>query len=365
MGDCLSGKIFTKLKSGKKDILGITKKEKLLEKKINNLTERLKKSEKKFKEQTSQKRKKKVEEELKLHSKILKNMSEGVILIRMKDAKIVYANPKFDKIFGYAKDELFGKHVSVVIAPRKDISPRETARKIIARLKKRGGWHGEVYNRKKDGTPFWCYASVSTFNHPRFGPVWVGVYTNITEKKKAEEELKNSETKYHTMFDQSVNSIVIVDPETGKLVEFNDRVYKQLGYTLKEFEKLKLSDFEAVEAPEKCMNHIKKVLIKGFDRFETKHRTKKGEIRDVIVKCKVIALDGKKFIQSTWIDITELKQKNKELRQKTEEIEKFNRLAVQREIKIIKMKMKTKALEQKTKELDKKLKKYFDKIIKL
>ena len=40
-------------------------------------------------------------EELQLHKEIMKNMAEGVVLVRVKDAVIVYANRKFEKIFGY------------------------------------------------------------------------------------------------------------------------------------------------------------------------------------------------------------------------------------------------------------------------
>jgi len=132
---------------------------------------------------------KRAEEELRLHGEIMTNMVEGVILTRVSDGTIVYANPKFEEMFGYGRGQLVGKHISVVNAPTEK-SPEEMAKDIQRSLKKTGVWSGEVDNVKKDGTPFWCYANVSTFDHREHGNVWVAVHTDVTERKRAEEELR-------------------------------------------------------------------------------------------------------------------------------------------------------------------------------
>ena len=134
---------------------------------------------------------KRAEESLRLQSEIAANMSEGVYLIRASDGVIVYTNPKFEEIFGYGPDEMLGKHVSIVNAPTEK-SPEETAKEISEFINKHGFWRGEINNIKKDGTPFWCYASVSMFDHPEHGKVWVVVHTDITERKRAEENLKKA-----------------------------------------------------------------------------------------------------------------------------------------------------------------------------
>jgi PAS domain S-box-containing protein len=113
---------------------------------------------------------KKAEKELRLHSEILNQMAEGVCLIRTSDGVIVYANEMFESMFGYDHGELVGKHVSIVNAPNERI-PEEVSNEIIQRLNEDGTWSGEVYNIKKDGSLFWCYANVSTFDHHEFGQV--------------------------------------------------------------------------------------------------------------------------------------------------------------------------------------------------
>ena len=128
------------------------------------------------------------EEEIRLRSEIMTNMSEGVYLIRLEDLIIVYANPRFEEMFGYDSGEMIGKYVAIVNAPTNK-TPEETLCEIVGILKKIGDWHGEILNIKKDGTPFWCYANVSLFDHPEYGKVIVSVHTDITERKKREEEI--------------------------------------------------------------------------------------------------------------------------------------------------------------------------------
>ena len=83
------------------------------------------------------------EETLRLHSEILTHMSEGANLTRIKDAVIVYTNPRFNEMFGYAPGELLGRHVSVLNDPE-DQSPAERSRQIAAELRRRGRWEGET-----------------------------------------------------------------------------------------------------------------------------------------------------------------------------------------------------------------------------
>ena len=144
---------------------------------------------------------KKIEQNLGLHSEIMKNMAEGVFLIRVKDLTIVYTNPKIEKMFGYDTGEMIGKHISIANAPI-DKDPDETAREIEKALKKNGEWHGEIKNIKKDGTPFWCYANGSIFESPEHGMVFIAVHSDITKSKEIEDRLKESEIIYRNAYEQ-------------------------------------------------------------------------------------------------------------------------------------------------------------------
>ncbi len=138
------------------------------------------------------------EDTLRLHSAILRNLSEGIILIRASDGVIVFTNPQFERMFDYEPDELLDKHVSILNAPDKK-SPEAVAAAIISELAQTGKWNGEVHNIKKGGTTFWCYASILSFEHPEFGKVWVTVHEDITERKRAEMRVQKLTQLYATL----------------------------------------------------------------------------------------------------------------------------------------------------------------------
>ncbi|MBF0343787.1 MAG: PAS domain S-box protein [Nitrospirae bacterium] len=166
-----------------------------------------------------------MEEEIQIHSEILLNMSEGVFLIRADNGTIVYTNPKLDEMFCYERNELLSKHVSILNAPS-DTLPEERANEIISSLLEKGTWEGEVYNIKKNGTPFWCNATVSTFKHHKYGNVWISIHTDITERKKMRRELDK-------IFDLSLDMMCVADI-SGYFRRVNVAFEKTLGYTIDE-----------------------------------------------------------------------------------------------------------------------------------
>lgn len=127
--------------------------------------------------------------ELSVQAAIVETMAEGVALVRAADGVIIYTNPRWNQMFGYADGELEGQPVSVVNAPT-DRSPAETAAEIVGALAQMGAWSGEVLNVAKDGSQLWCTANVSTLEHPEHGTVWVAIHTDITARRLAEAELR-------------------------------------------------------------------------------------------------------------------------------------------------------------------------------
>ncbi|MFW9878194.1 MAG: MASE3 domain-containing protein, partial [Candidatus Thorarchaeota archaeon] len=124
---------------------------------------------------------------------------------------------------------------------------------------------------------------------------------------------KEAEDRYHTAFEESPDGIVIFEFDSLKVVAFNEAVCKLLGYSRKEFEKLKINDYDVTESTSETRAHVEKVLKEGHDNFETKFRTKNGEIKDIFVIAKVIRIAEKNYFQSIFRDITEQK-KAEELR---------------------------------------------------
>ncbi len=96
------------------------------------------------------------------------------------------------------------------------------------------------------------------------------------------------------------------------MAAFNHQAHDLLGYSAEEFGRLRITDFEAVESPEDTAAHIEEVLKAGHDSFETRHRTKDGRLLDVMVRTRVIALGGRRYLSCIFTDISDRKQSESE-----------------------------------------------------
>jgi PAS domain S-box-containing protein len=240
-------------------------------------------------------------------------MVESVHLVRVDDGVIVYTNPRFDSVFGYDPGELVGKHVSIINAPGGK-TPEDVANEIIKSLKQAGVWEGEVHNIRKDGISFWCHADVSTFKHPQYGEVWISVHRDITERKQAEEALKEMEAQYRNLFENANEAIFVA--QDGWLVFLNPMSTMMIGYSGKELMAKPFTEFIHPDDREMVINRhsrrMKGVEIPFPYSFQIIH--KDGNSKWVEVNAVLINWKGKPATLNFLSDITERKQAEKALR---------------------------------------------------
>ncbi len=136
----------------------------------------------------------------------------------------------------------------------------------------------------------------------------IGAAQDVTERKRVEEALRESSSRYRAFFEHGPDGVVILDPETARFIEFNDRACQQLGYSREEFGRLQVFDIEAAETADETFVHIQNIVREGHDDFETRQRTKQGEIRDVHVTAQIIEAGGHTTYHCVWRDITERKR---------------------------------------------------------
>jgi len=103
-----------------------------------------------------------------------------------------------------------------------------------------------------------------------------------TQAGALETELKLAQEKQQAIVKTAIDGFWIVNSE-GRLLEVNDSYCKMIGYTREELLKMSIQDIEAVENPEDTVRRIKKVVRRGSDHFETRHKRKNGRIIDVEV----------------------------------------------------------------------------------
>jgi len=181
---------------------------------------------------------------------ILDAMEDGVYIVNQR-YDIEYVNPALKKEFGPFE----GRKCYEYFHDRKEVCPWCKNQDVFAGKTVRWEW----YSFKNQKT----YDLIDTpLRNPDGSISKLEILRDITERKQAEETLRESEERYHAIFEQAADSIVLVDAETGALVEFNDRAYENLGHTREEFQKLKIPDFKVIESAEEVAKHIEKIILK-------------------------------------------------------------------------------------------------------
>lgn len=121
-----------------------------------------------------------------LQAAITANLAEGVALVRASDGVIVYANPRLERMFGYAPGELVGRPEHVLNAPHENSASGKGTEYL--EQPSSGTWHRELESVRKDGTIFWCASSVCSYDHEEHGRVWISVRSDVTERKQLEQK---------------------------------------------------------------------------------------------------------------------------------------------------------------------------------
>ena len=266
------------------------------------------------------------EEALRLQSEMMNHMAEAVYLVRATDGVIVYTNPAFEKLFGYDPGEMDGKHVSVVNAPS-DKSPEQTAKEIIATLDSTGVWSGEVHNIKKDGTPFWCYANVSTFDHAQHGQVWVTYHTDITERKRAEEAIRESEARFRQLAESVAEVSWLIDSRDDYRVLYVSPAYETIwGRTCKSLYDEPSSWLDAVHPEDRERVSAANERLLELGELDQEYRVVQpdGTVRYVWDRGFPLRDESGEVYRLAGVvaDITERKLAERELRKLNEQLEK-------------------------------------------
>ncbi|MFZ2162550.1 MAG: EAL domain-containing protein [Sideroxyarcus sp.] len=136
-----------------------------------------------------------------------------------------------------------------------------------------------------------------------------------TERRIAEQELREREEIYSTLVNQAADAIVLIDGDTLAFAEFNAVANEGLGYTREEFAKLTLTDLQAVKTHEQVHQLVKQHLEKGGSNLlEVAHLRKDGSVRHTQVSSRSVKIRGKGYLLAIWSDITERKTAEEQIK---------------------------------------------------
>jgi PAS domain S-box-containing protein len=250
------------------------------------------------------------EKEISLLAHAMKSINECVSITDMED-NILFVNQSFLDTFGYTSKELLGQHMNLVRSPN---NPAGIINSILPATLK-GGWEGELLNRKKDGSDFPISLSTSIvydqFGHPIS---LIGVATDITERKKAENAIIEREEWFKTLFEQTSDGIFFLNLN-GEVITVNESFATMHGYSVEEIMKMKLGDLDTPESNKPFPERIARLLAGENLLFEVEHYHKDGFTFPLEVTASSITVGEEKFILASHRNITERKRVQEALRQ--------------------------------------------------
>jgi PAS domain S-box-containing protein len=254
------------------------------------------------------------EEKLRL---MFESITDGIV-VTDSNGVIIEANERAAKIgrFG-SKEAMLGKSAFELIAPRYH---EEAAVNLQKTLEQSSAMNMEYTLIRADGSEYPGELSAAVLKDASGNPVgFVGIVRDITVRRKAEDELRESEERFRAIFDNSVDGILVTDLETKSLYTCNKAMCQMLGYNLEEIRNLKVTDIHPKKDLPYVMTEIERerqgeslgVKVLPLER-------KDGSVLYAEVTPSLVTFAGRHYLAGIFRDISERKRAEEALKSSEE-----------------------------------------------
>ncbi|MGZ7044665.1 MAG: PAS domain-containing sensor histidine kinase, partial [Methanobacterium sp.] len=237
------------------------------------------------------------------------------------NGKIIDANRAALEILGKSKDELIGTNFTEIDMLLKEDVPVHL-KNFLKLLMGKHVDHYETRIKSGDGEIRWGDTYPIILRKYKIPTSILVISHDITDRKRAEEKLKESEEKFRLIFDEAEDSIVLNEMLEnglpGKIIEANEVTTKRLGYTKEELLNMTPKDIVAPEMRAEMSKNAQQLQKTGHAIFENIHVTKDGRRIPVEVNNHIMEFRGKKIALTVVRDITERKRAEEELQKSKE-----------------------------------------------
>jgi len=228
-------------------------------------------------------------------------------LITDIEGRFQEVNEKYCNMIGYSKEELLDMSIG-------DVEVAENREEVFTRIRKirdLGEDRYQTRHRRKDGS----FMDVDSNVHyrPINGGQFVSFLHDITERKKTEKKLHESDDRYKSLFRDNHSVMLLINPDTGEIVDANPESCKYYGWSYSEL--THKSIFEIDPFPkEETMAKLQDSRNEINNHLFIQHRLADGELRDVEVYSGPIRFGDSIMLYTIIHDITESKNAREELR---------------------------------------------------
>ncbi|HNO26845.1 MAG TPA: PAS domain S-box protein, partial [Leptospiraceae bacterium] len=247
---------------------------------------------------------------------LLVETSPEAIIIH-QDGKFIFINSAGLRLFGAdSADAVIGKNVIDFVHPDYRKTVLERIKKSISEKTSVPFIEEKFINLNGDIITAEAAAASFMLN----GRPAMQVYLrDITERKKTEEMLRDSEEQFRFMFENHSAVMFLVEPETGKILKANKAAEEYYGYSKEEFENIAIYQINTL-TKEQIKQEMENAGAEKRNYFVFPHRLKDGQIRTVEVHSSSIPFAGKQILFSVIHDITQRKTAEEALRKSEEDL---------------------------------------------
>lgn len=243
-----------------------------------------------------------IERERERYTTLVEQSSDGVVVVR--DGRCVFANDRFVEITGYDREQLAELHFAELVVP----DDRELVR---SRYEQRLGDESppdqyEITIESRDGGRRIVELSISWIEHDGDPAALVNA-RDVTERTQLERT-------YQELFEHAADGLIFHEPETGEIIDVNERFCELNGYEASELVGESIGtvfpsgDEYSVEGAREMIRHAQE---EGPQLFEWRNEHKNGETFPVEVHLRVARIQGKKCVLASVREITERKRRER------------------------------------------------------
>jgi PAS domain S-box-containing protein len=249
--------------------------------------------------------------------------ANSIILRWNAEGRITFLNEFGQRFFGYSGDEIIGRHVLETIVPPTESGGRDLRRVIEEICAAPAAFEQNINeNIRRNGERVWI-AWTNRIVRNALGQVveFLSIGTDITERKRAETKVRESEARYRTLFEYAPDGIVIANAD-GYFVDANASMCRMLDYSREELIGLHASDIVADTEFQHIGPALHTILAKSDHQGEWQFRRKNGSDFPAEVMATLMP-DGN--LLGVIRDITERKEAESE-REKRHQAEAADRI---------------------------------------